>query len=268
MKNAESPYKASMPPRFAAPSIFFIIVASVYLFFLVTGFNSANITFTRLSRGVANLGAFFSKAIPPDTSRTVPLLKSIFQTFQMVIVGTSFGVLLSIPISLLASATTNPSKVTRLVVRGFVTTMRTVPDLIWALIFVISVGLGPFAGILTIIVDTIGFSARFFAERIDEIDHGPPQALESTGATRFSVICGAILPMSFPSMVGTSLYAVEKGIRSAVVLGLVGAGGIGIELSTSMSLRRFDEAFMIILMILAIVLIVEQISSRIRMKVI
>ncbi|WP_256593140.1 ABC transporter permease, partial [Pseudomonas sp. 2822-15] len=80
--------------------------------------------------------------------------------------------------------------------------MRTIPDLIWALIFVISVGLGPLAGILTIIVDTIGFCARFFSERIEEIDKGPSQALESTGASRFGIISGAIIPIGFPSFVG------------------------------------------------------------------
>ena len=146
--------------------------------------------------------------------------------------------------------------------------MRTIPDLVFALIFVISIGLGPLAGILTIAVDTIGFCGRFFSERIEEIDKGPVQALESTGASRLGVISGSIIPMGFPSFVGTSLFAAEKSIRGAAVLGLVGAGGIGVELNTAMSLRNFVQALMIIIFILIVVLVFEKISSAIRKKII
>lgn len=152
--------------------------------------------------------------------------------------------------------------------KSLVSAARTIPDLVWALIFVIAVGLGPLAGILTIIIDTIGFCAKFFSERIEEMDKGPKEALESTGSSYFGVISGSILPQGLPSFTSTSLYAVEKAIRSATILGLVGAGGIGMELSAAMSLRRFDEALMMILLILVFVLVVENISSRIRQKII
>src|SRR5699024_10537002 len=121
-----------------------------------------------------------------------------------------------------------PFAVVRSAVRSAVSAMRTIPDLIWALIFVISVGLGPLAGILTIAVDTIGFCARFFSERIEELSDHSKDATQSTGASYFGVIMSAILPASFPSFVGTSLFAVEKAIRSATILGLVGAGRIGV----------------------------------------
>ncbi|MCH8538811.1 MAG: ABC transporter permease subunit, partial [Alkalimonas sp.] len=147
-------------------------------------------------------------------------------------------------------------------------TLRTVPDLIWALIFVVAVGLGPLAGILAIVMDTIGFCARFFSERIEEIRPGPSEALTSTGAGRMSVIFGAIMPESMASLTATSLYSVEKAIRSAVVLGLVGAGGIGVELSTAMRMFRFDQALTIILVILVVVITCEQISSAIRKRII
>ncbi|ERP30883.1 phosphonate ABC transporter, permease protein PhnE [Chitinivibrio alkaliphilus] len=266
MRNSKSAL-TYLPPRWKWPSLFSCIVGSIFLVFFVTGFLSANITISRLSSGVGNLITFLSRAIPPDVTRVTALSGSILQTFQMVIVGTFSGIVCSLPIALIASKKTSPFTALRYSVRAIVSTMRTVPDLIWALIFVISVGLGPLAGILAIMVDTIGFCGRFFAERIDEVDQGPIHALESTGAGRCGVIAGAVLPLSFPSMVATSLYSVEKGIRSAVVLGLVGAGGIGVELSTAMSLRRFDEAMMIILLILVVVLVVEQVSNKIRTKV-
>lgn len=105
-------------------------------------------------------------------------------------------------------------------------------------------------------------------ERIEELDNGPIAALESTGASRFDVIAGSVMPMTFPSIVVTSLFALEKSIRGASVLGLVGAGGIGIELNNAMNLRQFDAASMIILVILVVVLVFESISRNIRSKLI
>lgn len=264
--NNKNKWNEKIPPRWKNPSLFTWILIAFFIGFMVSGLKSANITLDRLVSGVLNIGNFLTKAFPPDTSRTISLLKRIQETFEMAIIGTSVGVLISIPIALLSAINTSPYYIVRSLVKGVVTTIRTIPDLIWALIFVISVGLGPLAGILTIVIDTIGFCARFFAERIEETEEGAPQALKSTGASRVGVIIGSIIPICFPSFVGTSLYAVEKAVRSAVILGIVGAGGIGIELSTSMSLRRFDEALMIIILILIVVLIVEQVSSIIRKK--
>ena len=232
------------------------------------GINSANITFERLGNGILNIGSFVGNALPPDFSRIEAITRSIIETLEMALVGTTVGVILSLPIALLAARNTSPHPAIRSAVRGVIMTARTIPDLVFALIFVISVGLGPLAGILTIMVDTIGFCGRFFAERIEEVDKGPSQALESTGASQFGVISGSIIPLAFPSFVGTSLFAIEKSIRGAAVLGLVGAGGIGVQLNTAMSLRNFNEALMIILVILLVVIIVEKISASIRKRVI
>jgi phosphonate transport system permease protein len=126
------------------------------------------------------------------------------------------------------------------------------------------VGLGPFAGTLTLVMDTIGFCARFFAEAIEEVDEGPAEALTAMGASKVSVIACATLPMAMPSLINTSLFGLEKAVRSSVVLGLVGAGGIGAELATSMEMFRYDQAATIVLMIFALVVVVEMLSSRAR----
>ncbi|SES03546.1 phosphonate ABC transporter, permease protein PhnE [Salipaludibacillus aurantiacus] len=257
-----------MPPRFRLPKIITVAGIIVFISLFALGMTHANISFDRVFTGIANMFHFLWSAFPPDPSRISAISGAMYETFQIALVGTTFGVLLSLPIALLASRNTSPHSIIRVVTRGLVSTLRTVPDLIWALIFVISVGLGPLAGILTIIVDTIGFCARFFSERIEEIQKGPSQALESTGATKLGVISGSIIPLGFPSFVATSLFAVEKSIRSAVILGLVGAGGIGVELSTAFTVRRYDEALMIVILILVVVIAVEQISSAIRKKVI
>ncbi|WP_205621079.1 phosphonate ABC transporter, permease protein PhnE [Salsuginibacillus kocurii] len=261
-------WQEEMPARAKRPSLGGFLLTVVVVAFLFSGLAGANLSVDRLFDGVLNLGHFTMQAVPPDTSRVPHVLGAIVETFEIALVGTAFGVMISLPVALLASTNTSPHPVVRTVTRGVVSMLRTVPELIWALVFVIAVGLGPLAGILTIIIDTIGFCARFFSERIEEIRKGPSQALESTGATQFGIIAGSVVPAGFPSFVGTSLFAVEKAIRSAVILGLVGAGGIGVELNTAMSMRMFDEALMIIILILIVVITVEQISTRIRKKII
>ncbi|PYZ96324.1 phosphonate ABC transporter, permease protein PhnE [Alteribacter lacisalsi] len=263
-----SDLRKHMPARLKVPSPGAIILVIIFVSLFYLGMRHADVTLERLTAGIGNMFHFISSAFPPDPSRISSISSAMYETFQIALVGTAVGVVLSLPIAVLASRNTSPNNLIRTATRGMVSTMRTIPDLIWALIFVISVGLGPFAGILTIIVDTIGFCARFFSERIEEVDKGPSQALESTGSSRIGVISGSVLPLGFASFVGTGLFAFEKSIRAAVVLGLVGAGGIGVELSTAFTLRRFDEALMIIILILVVVIAVEQLSSTIRKKVI
>jgi phosphonate transport system permease protein len=207
-------------------------------------------------------------AFPPDFSTLESVGWSMLETLNIAIVGVTFGCILSVPLALLAARNTAPNVIVRTVTRFFISVGRTIPDLIWALIFVVAVGLGPLAGILAIVMDTIGFAARFYSERFEEVQKGPSEALTSTGAGRISVIVGAILPESLASMTATSLFSVEKAIRSAVTLGLVGAGGIGVELSTAMRLFQYDRAAAIILIILVTVIGFEQISSMIRKRII
>lgn len=127
-------------------------------------------------------------------------------------------------------------------------------------------GLGPLAGILALTVDVRGFAGRFFAERIEEVERGPIDALRSTGASGVSIVVSAVLPASFASFTATGLYTLEKSIRGATILGMVGAGGIGMELTPAFTLRQFDTALTIIIMILVVVFLAEQLSSLVRRK--
>ncbi|WP_413378539.1 phosphonate ABC transporter, permease protein PhnE [Alkalihalobacillus sp. 1P02AB] len=268
MSQSTSSWQNNMPPRFKRPSLLAWIGWVIFIALFVMGMQHGGVSIERLARGFSNMAHFITSAFPPDPTRLSTISIAMYETFQIALVGTVFGVVISLPVALLASRNTTPHPIISYVTKGIVSTLRTIPDLVWALIFVISLGLGPLAGILTIMFDTIGFCARFFSERIEEIDKGPSEALASTGASKIGVMSGAILPIGFASFVGTSLFSIEKAIRSAVVLGLVGAGGIGVELSTSMTLRRFDEALMIIILILLVVIFVEQVSQWIRKKVI
>lgn len=255
------------PDRFRKPSIFAWVVVLIFAAFFLQGMAGAGISLDRMISGSANLGSFFASSLPPSTARLDVIAISMLETLNMAIVGVTFGVLLSLPIALLCARNTSPHPLIRAVMINVVATMRTIPDLIWALIFVVAVGLGPLAGILAIIMDTIGFCARFFSERVEEINPKPGLALKASGASRTAVVTGSVLPECFPSFVATSLYSVEKAVRSAVVLGLVGAGGIGVELTSAMNLFRYKEALTIILVILLVVILVEQLAKAVRKRI-
>lgn len=259
---------AAPPPRFRRPSPFGWGVGLIFIALLVQGVVVMEITPARMASGAVNLVHFIGRAIPPNLSDLDVIGWSMLETLYIALVGVTVGVVLSVPFAFLAARNTTPHTVVRVVTRFLIASMRTIPDLVWALIFVVAVGLGPLAGVLAIIMDTIGFAARFFSERIEEVHPGPSEALASTGAGRLSVIGGAIMPETLASMTATSLFSVEKALRSAVTLGLVGAGGIGVELAAAMRLFNYDEALTIIIAILVCVLGFEQLSSAIRRRVI
>lgn len=253
-----------LPPRFKKLSPFVWLGLVVFLALFLQGMVISELTPERMIRGIGRLSDFLQQAFPPKLDRLPNILKATLDTFEMALVGTVFGSALSLPIALLAAKNTSLHPVIYYLTRFFLAFLRAVPDLVWGLIFLVIVGLGPGAGILAIIVDVISFCGRFFAERIEEIEKGSIEALKMTGVSGLGVVVGAIIPSAMPSFVATSMFSLESSVRSAVVLGVVGAGGIGVELSTSMQLLRYDEAFTVILVIFAAVIGTERISSIIR----
>ena len=214
------------------------------------------------------LGGILGRMFPPDLERLPQILWSLLVTFQMALAGAVLGLLLAFPLAVLAADGISPHPLVRHAARTLIALFRTVPDLVWALLFVIAVGLGPPAGVLAIMVDKIGFAGRFFAEAMEETDKSPREALAALGATRTGVIFSAIVPMAMPSFIATSLFSLEKAVRGSVILGLVGAGGIGVELKVAFDLFAYSTAATIIICIFILVLIVEQASSWVRRKLI
>lgn len=206
--------------------------------------------------------------IPPAIASGPKVAAAVLETLQMSLVGTVLGVLISFPLGFLAARSLSPHNVFYLAARGVVAFCRTVPDMVWAIFFVIIVGLGPLAGMLTLLVDTIGFAGRFFAEAFEESDPGPQEALSAIGATRIGNYFSATLPAALPSAVNTTMFSFERAVQSSVVLGLVGAGGIGMLLEEPMTWHNYNEAAAVVLTIFGMLIIVEQISARIRRKVI
>ncbi|MDZ7811411.1 MAG: phosphonate ABC transporter, permease protein PhnE [Arhodomonas sp.] len=264
-------YKAStntLPsrlPRTGVLSFFaYLMAAAVILWSL----GSSDLSLTKFARGVPEIGRLVSEMFPPALDRMPSIGSTMLQTFQMAVAGTVLGVLVSLPLAVLSARTTSPHWSVSVATRAIVTGCRTVPELIWAIIFVITVGLGPFAGVLALMVETTGFCARFFAEAMEEADDGPPEALRSLGATPTATVVSAVLPATLPSMIATSLFAFEKATRSSVVLGLVGAGGIGVELMAAMDMYDYRNVSTIILCVFVMVVAIEQLSSALRRRII
>ncbi len=260
--------RAALPPRLLAPTPLQFTICAAVAAFVVAAIDGVDISMRELIGGVPGIARMVGQMLPPDLDRLGPILLSLLETFQMAVVGTMFGVLFSIPLAVLATRSQTPHPVLYHAARAIISLFRTVPDLIWALFFVVAVGLGPFAGALALMVDTMGFCGRFFAEAMEEVDKGPQEALGAIGATRLGTICCAVVPAAMPSFVNTALFSLEKATRASVILGLVGAGGIGIELKVAMDLFNYDQAATMILCIFGLVVAVEQVSAMLRRHII
>lgn len=253
-------------PRWERPSALAFAIYIGIASFLIWSFLSVGLSWERIGRGIPALGSILQRMFPPDLERLPQILNSLLITFQMALAGCVLGLLLAFPMAILAADGLSPHPVIKHIARGLIALFRTVPDLVWALLFVIAVGLGPAAGVMAIMVDKIGFAGRFFAEAMEEADKGPQEALSTIGATRTGIIFSAIVPQALPSFVATSLFSLEKAVRGSVILGLVGAGGIGVELKVAFDLFDYDTATTIIISIFVLVVIVEQVSNAVRRR--
>lgn len=271
-------YEKETPPRIQQPSLVSFAVYFVGICIAIWSFKGSGWSIEKLLGSSSYLIRFLNEAFPTldkhhlSTNDFLRYLDAMVETFQIAFTGTIVGILLGFGFALFSSRGllgTGPlHKFNYLVSKFLISLFRTIPDLVWAIIFVMVVGLGAFAGTLTISVDTIGFCGRFFAEEMEDVDKSPSEAIESTGASKLDSVFAAVIPAAMPGLITTSLFAFEKAIRSSVVLGLVGAGGIGLELQSLMNWMAYDRAMVIIFMIFALVMAVEQLSSYARRKVI
>jgi phosphonate transport system permease protein len=204
------------------------------------------------------------RSMPPDFSNFDEVLWPTLETIDIAIFGTVMGLILSLPLAVLAAANVTPSRLLYYTSRGIIGFTRAVPDLVWALLFVTAVGLGPFPGALALGVHSVGMLGRLFAETVEQMDMAPIHALELTGARRLQVFSHGIIPTILPSLLGISLYRLDENIRSSLVLGFVGAGGIGFQLLTAMNLFQYQEVSLLLIIIFVIVLGAERISAALR----
>jgi len=205
---------------------------------------------------------------PPNLSFVLTLLKPTIETFIIAVLGTLFGIVISIPVSYLAARNITPYfPITYPIGRFIMTISRSVHEIVWGLIFVAALGLGPFPGIMAIGLRSVGFLSKLTSEEIEHVNIGPIEAVEATGASKFQVIIYGIVPQILHLFIGNAIFQWDINIRRATIIGLVGAGGIGIVFSVQMAMYNYRNATATIVAILILVLLGEYISNRLRMKI-
>ncbi len=201
------------------------------------------------------------RSMPPDFSALPDVAWPALETLDIALFGTVMGVILAVPLSVLAAANVTPSRWLYYLSRSLIGFTRAVPDLVWALLFVTAVGLGPFPGGLALAVHSVGMLGRLFAETIENMDMAPIDALSLTGASRSQVFTHGVIPSVLPALAGIGLYRLDENIRSSLVLGFVGAGGIGFQLLTAMNLFQYHQVSLLLIVVFVIVLVAERLSA-------
>jgi phosphonate transport system permease protein len=192
----------------------------------------------------------------------------IVETFRIAVISSVIGVGVALPAAFLASTLTAPNRPSYLIDKGFINVIRTVPDLFWAMIFVTSLGPGPFAGAVALAFFSLAIMSKLLSETVDAADPGPLEAAKATGSRHFPAVRAAVLPQVLPNYVAYGLYVFEIMIRASVVLGLVGAGGIGQVLEAQRAFFRFDRVLAVVILIFIIVFVIEQISIALRRRLV
>ena len=205
--------------------------------------------------------------LPPSGFNYLPqFLSALAETVAMVFLGTFIGAALAIPLALLAARTTSPIRILQFGFRRFADGLRSLDHLIWVLVFVRAVGLGPLAGVMAIAIVDLGTLAKLYSEAIDNIDCGPIDGVRAAGGSRFEEIRYGLLPQVMPNMLSASLYMWESNTRSATILGSVGAGGIGYYLADRLRVYEWGQSSLIIVLIIIAVYLIDLVSSRLRAR--
>jgi phosphonate transport system permease protein len=220
-----------------------------------------------LVTGAYGMADILRRAWPPNFAKLPDALWPALETVDIAFFGTVVAVVLALPLAVLAARNTSPARPLYALARALIALARVVPDLVWALIFVTAVGLGPFPGALAVSVHSVGMLGRLFAETIEDMDMGPVEALTTTGAGRMAVFSHAVVPGVLPSLLGITLYRLDENIRSSLVLGFVGAGGIGFELLTAMNLFQYRTVSMLLVVTFIIVVAAERLSAALRRRI-
>ncbi|GAA1614066.1 phosphonate ABC transporter, permease protein PhnE [Leucobacter chromiireducens] len=244
------------------------VILGVLVVLHLLAFQATDFRPEKLVSGATGMWNFLSEAIPPDLSGDVVRagLEGALTTLWVGLLGTTVSVPFALLLAVFAARTTAPNAVVYQVARGILSFFRAVPDIVFALIFVTAVGLGPFAGVLALICHNTGVMGKLWSEAMEDVDPGPEQALRTAGASRWQVVANATIPGVLPQLTGLLLYRFDVNVRSSLVLGLVGAGGIGLLINKSIKTFQFDEMMTYLIIILIVIVLVDLASAWIRKR--
>jgi phosphonate transport system permease protein len=257
-------FNRPMSARLAMPAML-LGAAAIFVFGLV----DLDFSPARMLAGFHQLGWITLMMIPPDPGSSLPAyLVALGETLSIALLGTTLAAVFALPVSLLAARNIVLSNLFRFPVRRFLDSIRGVDTLIWALVWINVVGLGPFAGVLAIAVSDFGAFGKLFSEAIEAADKKQVEGVRAAGGNALHEIRFGLLPQVLPVIAGQVLYFIESNTRSATIIGIVGAGGIGLQLAEQIRVLEWQKVSFLILMILMAVAAIDWISSRLRFAII
>lgn len=262
-----TPVKAPVEPIKKKTSLESIIAGVVLVALFVGGIwsvNSLGINIGTIINSFENASAFVSRMFPLDFPPVMETLGLIFETLAIVFLSTLLSVVLSIPTALLAARNTTMNKGAQWTSRAFIVLCRAVPDLVLAIIFLRMFGLGATAGIIAMGIHSVGMVAKLYADAIEELDDGARESIESAGGTRSQQILTAIPQVLMPQLIATALHRFDINLRTSVLLGYVGVGGIGLAIADSLRVLDYQRGMALAFIVLALCIVIELISGSIR----
>jgi len=235
----------------------------VLLAVLIASWKGADMRPLELLRDGGNMGIYAASFFPPDFHDWRTYLQELLVTIQIAVWGTALAVVCAVPCGLLASSNIAPAWVNQ-PVRRLMDAARAINEMVFAMLFVVAVGLGPFAGVLALFVATTGTLSKLFSEAVEAIDPQPVEGIRATGANALEEIVYGVLPQVMPLWISYVLYRFEANVRSATVVGMVGAGGIGVILWEVIRSFEYAQTCAVLIMIVVAVSLIDLMSSRLR----
>ena len=235
---------------------------------LIAGFSFYTGLFNpaRLAEGIPSILSLMAEGFPPDFSAWLTWLMPLLDTLAMSVAGTALALALAVPLGFLSARNTAPNNVVYHVARTTLNVLRSIPELIMGIIFVAAVGFGALPGVLALGLHSVGMVGKFISESIEHVADEPVEAVRAAGATPLQVIFHGVYPQVIGQIADVTVYRWEYNFRASTVMGMVGAGGIGFELMSSLRLMQYQEVSAILLVILATVTVVDGIGIYLRKK--
>lgn len=243
---------------------FFSFLVILVIFLISSSYIGRQTMWEFVSDAPVQIRDFVSRMFPPDVKYFGRIMPALWDTITISVFGTGIAVVISFLLAIMAAKNTTPNSAIRMVVLTIIVASRSVNSMIWALLIVQIVGPGLLASIIAIAIRSLGMISKLMYEAIEEINKEPIEAITATGATKAQVFMYGYLPQLMPSFVGTSVYRWENNIRESTIIGIVGGGGIGMLLNSSINRLAWDQVMSILIVIFFTVVVAEWVSAKIR----
>ena len=265
--------KYELPPKRKTPvskKIRNIFIALAILTIYVITFTQININWSRVisERTINNFNRVIPQLFSPDWSKFGKVIEKMIETVFIAYAGSLMAALIAVPLAFFAANNMSRFRAVSTFGKWVLDGIRAFPELVFAIIFVATVGPGPFAGVLAIAINSTGMLGKLYSEVIESIDMKVVEAMEANGANKIQILFYGIIPQVIPEFLSYAIYRFEIDVRSSSVLGIVGAGGIGLLIVIAVANRNWDEVGMILLVIIVVVTIIDYLSSYIRRKIV